>query len=313
MFDFPKVSRSMHNTVPGVAPKGIVAGAETKPDEKQLRANLTALFLVLSYIAVSIAFYHHVEHWSVVDCVYYAMVIVTTVGYGDVIPVTEAGKAFTIFFAFYGICTIGIAMGRLARLFLDRQKGIAKQATQKLLSNVDSANAAANFSPAATPNAAADKEQSLGIPAVSSSSQHHKKKKKIAKWRRMLFSKSNMAIANALIPIVVSIGGGLIIGAIEGWPVLDCFYYSIVTITTVGFGDKSPTSQEARIFAIFYLPLAVVSVAHGIGSVIEELSKRSVMKAVGCRSSTSVCMRHMCSCLSRIACCLCLSWCRKSV
>lgn len=282
MFDMPTVSRTATNNGGGVAPKSIVQGAENADSgENATRGNLIALFLVLSYIGVGILFYHFVEKWPVVDCVYFAMVIITTVGYGDVIPLSETGKAFTIFFAFYGICTIGMALGRLARLFLERQKGIAKEATQMLLSNVDSASAAANAQHAVV-NPVSEKEQSLAVPVSSSLSKKKNKRsqRRASKWWRAIFSDSNKAILNALVPIAISIGGGLIVGAIEGWPVLDCFYYSIITITTVGFGDLSPKSQAARIFAIFYLPLAVVSVAHGIGSVVEELSKRSVMRSV---------------------------------
>lgn len=279
MFDVPRLTRN-RNAGPGgvLGQKGIVKGAEgSNSEQSSASSNFISFFLVLSYIGVSILFYHFVEDWPVVDCIYFAMVIVTTVGYGDVTPKTTAGKAFTIFFAFYGIITIAIALGKLAAQFLNRQKSIAKEATKKLLNNVDSASAAVNLQCA--PNAATEKEVALGV-AVLSSSSGAKKKSKTPKWIRKIFSDSNKAILSALVPIGVSIGGGLIVGAIEGWPVLDCFYFSIITITTVGFGDKSPTSEAARIFTIFYLPLAVVSVAHGIGSIVEELSKRSVMKSV---------------------------------
>lgn len=269
MFDLPKISGPRRN-VPGVAAKGIVQGAKAEKNTSN-RSNLIALLLVLSYIGVSILVFHFVEHWSIVDCVYYAMVIVTTVGYGDVIPVTTAGKAFTIFFAFYGICTIGIALGQLASVFLERQKSVAKQATKTLLRTVDDA---------ATTTAAA-KEAELGI-NVSAKTRKLKKSRRLnkplPKWVRVVFSESNKAIVQSLIPIFVSIGAGLIVGGIEGWPALDCFYYSIITVTTVGFGDLSPKSEGARIFAIFFLPLSVVSVAHGVGSVLEEISKRKVLK-----------------------------------
>lgn len=264
MFDFPKVSRGRIN-VPGVAAKGIVQGSEQEKSASA-RSNIVALLLVLSYIGATILVFHFVEDWSVVDCVYYSMVIVTTVGYGDVIPVTTAGKAVTIFFAFYGICTIGIALGQLASLFLERQKSIAKQATKSLLKNVDNA---------AETTAAHAKEARLDGKLKKKSKAP---KKQLPKWVRVIFSDNNKAIVQALIPIFVSIGAGLIVGAIEGWPILDCFYYSIITVTTVGFGDLSPKSEGARIFAIFFLPLAVVSVAHGVGSVLEEISKRKVLK-----------------------------------
>jgi potassium channel subfamily K len=263
-----------NRTVTNVAQQTIIAGAENaQKNSDSLRSNLVALGLVLSYVAVSILVFHFTEDWSVVDCVYYAMVIVTTVGYGDVVPVTTAGKAFTIFFAFYGIVTIGVALGQLASWFLQRQRHVTKMATQKLMSNVENA--------AAISNEAKTLEDKMGS---------HVRKRDKAKtswkrfqsslpgWARKIFSDSNRALFHAAVPIFASILAGLIVGVIEGWPALDCFYYTLITITTVGFGDFSPKSEGARIFAIFYLPLAVVTVAHGIGSILNELSARSVMK-----------------------------------
>ncbi|KAE8911569.1 hypothetical protein PF005_g14917 [Phytophthora fragariae] len=270
IFDMPMMS---NRTVTNVAQQTIIAGAENaKKGNDNLKSNLVALGLVLSYLGVSILVFHFVEDWTVVDCVYYAMVIVTTVGYGDVVPKTTAGKAFTIFFAFYGICTIGVALGQLASWFLQRQRHVTKMATQKLLSNVE--NAAATATGTTTME---DKEAK--IRKRDKAKTYWKRfQGSLPSWARKIFSDSNKALCHAFVPIVVSILAGLIVGAIEGWPVLDCFYYTLITITTVGFGDLSPTSKSARIYAIFYLPLAVVTVAHGIGSILNELSARSVMK-----------------------------------
>jgi potassium channel subfamily K, other eukaryote len=260
--------------MPGVAQKSIVVGSKAvtihaDEVESAFRANIIALLLVLSYIAVAILYYHFIEGWRVVDCIYFAMVIVTTVGYGDVVPVKTAGKAFTIFFAFYGICTIGVALGRLASWFLSRQQTIAKETTQRLLNHVDNA---ADQTAAVKPGDEPDNVVAVKV------GRKHKRSLKRPKWLEWLVSDSNKAIAMAILPILVSIGGGLVLGAIEGWPVLDCFYYAVITVTTVGFGDFSPQSEAGRIYAIFYLPLSVVSVAHGIGSVFEELGKRRVLK-----------------------------------
>ena len=46
------------------------------------------------------------------------------------------------------------------------------------------------------------------------------------------------------------------IGGFAGLPVesfQDCLYFSVVTLTTVGFGDFAPTTAGAQIFTIFYI------------------------------------------------------------
>ena len=48
-------------------------------------------------------FYQFIEGWNFVDSLYFVVVSITTIGYGDLYPVTNAGKLFTILFSFIGI------------------------------------------------------------------------------------------------------------------------------------------------------------------------------------------------------------------
>lgn len=51
-------------------------------------------------------FYSSIEGWNALDSVYFTVATVTTVGYGDFVPLTNAGKIFTIFFPFIGIAMV---------------------------------------------------------------------------------------------------------------------------------------------------------------------------------------------------------------
>ena len=47
--------------------------------------------------------YHHLEGWDYVDSLYFSVITLTTVGYGDFSPQTMGGKLFTIFYIFIGL------------------------------------------------------------------------------------------------------------------------------------------------------------------------------------------------------------------
>ena len=40
---------------------------------------------------------------------------------------------------------------------------------------------------------------------------------------------------------------------IEGWAHLDSFYYSAVTVATVGFGDFTPKTPAGKLLTVLYM------------------------------------------------------------
>jgi voltage-gated potassium channel len=47
--------------------------------------------------------YHYLEGWSWIDSIYFCMITLTTIGYGDYSPQTDGGKIFTMFYIVIGL------------------------------------------------------------------------------------------------------------------------------------------------------------------------------------------------------------------
>lgn len=61
------------------------------------------LITTIVILMVGTLTYHYLEGWSVVDSLYFSVVTLTTIGYGDFSPQTDAGKMFTIIYIIAGI------------------------------------------------------------------------------------------------------------------------------------------------------------------------------------------------------------------
>ncbi len=62
-----------------------------------------ALFYVfLSLLASGTVFYSSVEGWSLLDALYFSVITLATVGYGELHPTNTLSKVFTIFYILVG-------------------------------------------------------------------------------------------------------------------------------------------------------------------------------------------------------------------
>lgn len=51
-------------------------------------------------------------------------------------------------------------------------------------------------------------------------------------------------------------------GTVEHWNITDCIYFITVSVTTVGYGQFVPTTDNSRIFTVFYVVFGVAFVFH---------------------------------------------------
>lgn len=54
----------------------------------------------------------------------------------------------------------------------------------------------------------------------------------------------------------------------EKWSYVDSFYFSTITLTTIGYGDLVPTQDSTKIFASFYAIFGIGIMLYVLGAVI---------------------------------------------
>lgn len=65
----------------------------------------------------------------------------------------------------------------------------------------------------------------------------------------------------AVSALVLLLVGTVVFGALEDWGWVDSMYFSVIAVTTVGFGDLSPTTDASKLFCIVYVlsGIAIIS------------------------------------------------------
>ncbi len=85
-------------------------------------AGRAVLGLAGTVIAISTVFYRLVEDMRWIDALYFSVITVSTVGYGDISPTTVAGKVFTMVYIVVGIGVFVALVSTTAHHLLEAKK-----------------------------------------------------------------------------------------------------------------------------------------------------------------------------------------------
>lgn len=76
-------------------------------------------------------------------------------------------------------------------------------------------------------------------------------------------------VRNVLNILFAVLAGTVFYAVVEDKTWIDALYMSCITVTSVGYGDKKPTTKEGKIFAIFWILSGTLLVGKAIGGYLE--------------------------------------------
>lgn len=90
-----------------------------------------ALSALVVLIGVGTFAFHRIEHWTWIQSLYFTVATLTTVGYGDLYPTTDASRLFAVGFILAGVGIAIAALGILAGAYFDRREFLIEQQRER--------------------------------------------------------------------------------------------------------------------------------------------------------------------------------------
>jgi potassium channel subfamily K len=244
----------------------------------------------LMYLLVGALVFSKIEGWNYLDAVYWADVTLFTVGFGDFSATTPLGRALVIPYALIGVISLGLVIGSIRALVLDRGKRridarmveknrrrVVKRLTKKggdsMLEPIAEKQSRANAeSPGDSPSGPDDEHLTEFERREKEFELMRKIQRKAERRRRW------MAMATSTGTwVVLWLVGAKIFQICEkpyqNWSYFDGVYLGFVSLTTIGYGDLTPISNPGKSFFVFWslmaLPTTTILISNAGDTVVK--------------------------------------------
>ncbi len=233
-----------------------------------------ACFAILIYLSIGTIAFKGVfpePSWSVLDAVYFSSVCLSTIGYGDLVPSTTGGKLFAAIFGMSGILLWSSAIVSVGtRLVQSETKSAEKKLVvarknailelyerhmPDILKRIDADKDEDETSEEGQDEKASSDAENLSWPLAP----HVPPKKVEIPGKRQTLLQWFGLVRTLIKPLMVIVLGGTLIGRLEGWNLCDSLYFSLITASTIGFGDFSPSTVAGQIVAIILIPVLLAA------------------------------------------------------
>lgn len=213
---------------------------------------LGAIYLFTNVIHFQSAHFNDVRSLTLVETVYLLAQVVTTVGYGDIIPAFPQGQVLVAFYVLAALVFSGGIVMEALEVVTEHVKNTAKIAAQKIGKLPEKKEIVSGTY--------CRRKFSRALPLVN--------------WRAETIPISYKDLCKSIGCFVFVVFIGVLFwhfcpGEDKTW--LQAIYMSIITLSTVGFGAFTANTQGGMVFAAFWMVIGVGTLACVVGNSIETL------------------------------------------
>ncbi|KAL8630945.1 hypothetical protein Q9189_003362 [Teloschistes chrysophthalmus] len=219
----------------------------------------TISFMV--YMLLGALVFYHVEGWQYLDAVYFTNYTLLTVGIGDYAPQTHTGRALLFPYAIGGIVILGLVVGSIRSLVLERGKKklgrrIMEKKREALIRKLQKKHGERQKLHPITSKEQADE---LGM------TERERRKFEFELMRQIQDNANSRQKWNALFVsgsawLVLWLVGAVVFWKAEhaqGWSYFGALYFAYTSLLTIGFGDYKNFSNSGKPAFVFWSLLAV--------------------------------------------------------
>ncbi|KAK1759579.1 outward-rectifier potassium channel TOK1 [Echria macrotheca] len=228
------------------------------------RTLMLQTIMFLMYLLIGALVFSNIEDWAYLDAVYWAAVTLFTVGFGDFYAKTTLGRALLVPYALVGIISLGLVIGSIRSLVLERGKRrfdarITERKRRQMLRRMMRKGKDGILEPV-QPSLLSEPTTESGMTEFERRGEEFKLMRKIQelaarrrRWYAVTISGSTW--------VVLWLVGAKIFQECElpyqGWTYFEAFYFAFVSLTTIGYGDVTPVSNGGKSFWVFWALLAL--------------------------------------------------------
>ncbi|THG11363.1 hypothetical protein TEA_018865 [Camellia sinensis var. sinensis] len=158
---------------------------------------------------------------GILDAIYFCVVTMTTVGYGDLVPNSVLTKLLACIFVFTGMGLVGFVLSKAADYIVEKEEILLVKALYM--------------------------HEKIGSAEIIKEVESNKARYKF--------------LTTVTLLLVLVIVGTMFLYQVEELDFINAFYCVCATITTLGYGDESFSTEGGRLFAVFWILISTICLA----------------------------------------------------